>query len=83
MNLRSIFSYFPSRKPDEEVIEDGVVVVMTPEGAAWEPYDESYASNEAALTNQKGEMRPPKYELKKIVTGEDYPNIDICCIGDA
>ena len=33
MSLRSIFSYFPSRKPDEENIEDGVVVVMTPEGA--------------------------------------------------
>ena len=32
MNLHSIFSYFPTRKSDEEDIEDGVVVVMTPEG---------------------------------------------------
>ena len=51
-------------------------MVMTPEGAVWEPYDKSYASNEASLTNHRGEMRPPKYELKKIVTEEDYPNID-------
>ena len=58
MNLRSIFSYFPTKKPDEDDIEDGTVVVMTPVGAIWEPYDESYASNEAPLTNNKGEMRP-------------------------
>ena len=76
INLQSIFSYFPTRKPDEEDIEDGVVVVMTPEGATQEPYDESYASNEAALTNQKGEIRPPKYELKEFVIEDDYPNMD-------
>ena len=35
MSLRSIFSYFPTRKQDEEDIEDGVVVVMTPEEAIW------------------------------------------------
>ena len=32
MNLRSIFSYFPTRSPDEEDMEDGVVVFITPEG---------------------------------------------------
>ena len=33
ISLRSIFSYFPTRKPDEEDIGDNVVVVvMTPEG---------------------------------------------------
>ena len=63
MNLRSIFSYFPAIKPDEEDVEDRIIVVMMPEGAVWEPYDEYYASNEAALTNHKGEMRPPKYKL--------------------
>ena len=61
MNLRSIFSYLPTRKPDEDDIEDGFVVVMTPEGAIWEPYDKSYASNETSLTNNKAEMQPPKY----------------------
>ena len=76
MNLRSIFSYFPTRKPDEEDIKDGVVVVMTPEGAVWEPYDESYTSNEASLTYHMGEIRPPKYELKELITEEDYLNID-------
>ena len=33
IQLKSIFSYFPTRKPFEDDIEEGVVVVMTPEGA--------------------------------------------------
>ena len=76
MSLLRIFSYFPTRKPDEEYIEDGVVVVMTPEGAIWKPYGKSYVSNEASLTNNKGKMRPPKYKLKEFVTKNNYPNID-------
>ena len=32
MNLSSIFSYFPTMKPDEDDIEDGVVVIMIPVG---------------------------------------------------
>ena len=33
MQLFSIFSYFPTRKPDEEDILEGVDVVVTPEGS--------------------------------------------------
>ena len=33
MQLRSIFSYFLSRKPNDDDIENGVIIVMTPEGA--------------------------------------------------
>ena len=55
---------------------------MTPEGAIWEPYDESYASNKASLTNNKGELRPAKYELKEFVTKDDYPNIDSIMVMD-
>ena len=50
---------------------------MTPEGVTWEPYDKSYADNEPALTNNKGEMLPPRYELKEFVTEEDYPKINL------
>ena len=76
MNLWSIFSYFPTQKPDEKDTEDDVVVVITPEGTIWEPYDKSYVSNEAALTNSKGEMQLPKYKFKELVIKDDYPNID-------
>ena len=41
IQLRSIFSYFPTRKPDEEDILEDVDVVVTPEGSEWAPYDAS------------------------------------------
>ena len=72
MQLRSIFSYFPSRRPSEKDIEDGVIVVITPEGATWEPYDLNFAANKASMTNNKGEMRPPMYEHKEFVEEEDF-----------
>ena len=32
MQLSSVFYYFLSRRPNEDDIEDGIIVVMTPEG---------------------------------------------------
>ena len=49
---------------------------MTPESDIWEPYNESYAYNKAAMTNDKVEMLPLMYESKELVTNDDYPNID-------
>ena len=60
LQLRSIFSYFPSRKPNDDDLEDGVIVVMTPEGLTWDAYDQNFADNERSLTNKKGALRPPK-----------------------
>ena len=51
-------------------------MVVTPEGSEWAPYDVSYAENESALTNAKGEMCPPMYERKEFVNYDDYANID-------
>ena len=61
LQLRSIFSYFPSRKPTDEDLVDGVIVVMTPEGISWDAYDQNFADNKHSLTNKKGALRPPKY----------------------
>ena len=46
MQLRSIFSYFLTRKPFEDDIEDGVVIVMTPEEETWDAHDQNFANNE-------------------------------------
>ena len=64
LQLRSIFSYFPSRKPDDDDLVDGVMVFMTPDGPTWDAYDQTYADNERSLTNKKGELRPPRYVQK-------------------
>ena len=37
LNLDSIFSVFHTLKPLEEDLEDGVVVIFTPEGITWVP----------------------------------------------
>ena len=46
MQIRSTFSYFPTRKPFDNDFEDGVMVVITPEGATWDAYDQTFADNE-------------------------------------
>ena len=56
MQLRSIFSYFPTRIPLDIDIEDDVVVVMTPEGSTWNTYDQNFEDNERSMTNKKGEL---------------------------
>ena len=54
---------------------------MTPEGATWELYDLNFAANEASMTNNKGEVRPPMYEHKEFVEEEDYyANIDLIMV---
>ena len=45
MQLRSIFSYFLTRRPDDDDLEDSVVAVMTPEGPTLDAYDQNYADN--------------------------------------
>ena len=54
MQLQSIFSYFLTREPFEEDIEDGVIVVITPEGETWDVYDQNFVNNKRSMTNKKG-----------------------------
>ena len=91
MQLRSIFSYFLSRKPNKDDLEDGVIVVMIPEGATWDAYDQNFTDNKRSMTNRKGELRPPKYLHKEFIGDDDLININLimvfntvnCCDKDA
>ena len=40
IQLRSIFSYFPTRKPNLDDLDGGIEVTMTPEGPSWNAYDQ-------------------------------------------
>ena len=82
MQLQSIFSYFPMRIPLEDNIEDGVVVVMTPEGATWDAYDQNFADNKRSMTNKKGELCPPIYEHKVFVEEDDLAYINSIMVVD-
>ena len=50
--------------------------IITPEGLSWNPYCESYADNENAMTNAIGELLPSEYIHHKLIKEEDYPSID-------
>lgn len=76
LQLRSIFSYFPSRKPNDSNLDDGVMVAITPDGPTWDAYDPTYADNERSMTNSCGQMRSPKYKQKEFVEEEDIANIN-------
>ena len=82
MQLRSVFSYFPTRKPNNYDLEDGVIVVITPEGATWDVYDQNYADDKHSMTNRKGELRPPKYVHKEFIGEDDLANTNSIMIFD-
>ena len=46
LSLYGTFSTFNTRKPTQDDILNGTVVVITPEGSSWNPYCDSYAENE-------------------------------------
>lgn len=51
LSLDETFSIFNTRKPTQDDVLNGKVVIITPEGSSWNPYCESYADNEDAMTN--------------------------------
>ena len=76
MQLRSIFSYFPTRKPNLDDLDDGVDVTLTPEGPSWDAYDQTFADNERSMTNRCGHLRPLTYVHKEFVEEDDMANIN-------
>ena len=82
MQIRSTFSYFLTRIPFDDDFEDGVVVVITPEGPSWDAYDETFANNKRSMTNKKGELRPLMYKHKEFVGEDDHANINSILVLD-
>ena len=64
IQLKTIFFCFLSRKPNEDNLDDGVVIKMTPERSTWDAYDQNFDDNKRSMTNWRGELRPPKYVHK-------------------
>ena len=75
LSLDGTFSIFNTREPTQDDILNGTVVIITPEGS-WNPYCESYADNESAMTNAVGDLLPSEYIHRELIIIEDYPSID-------
>lgn len=74
MRIRSTFSYFETQKPTEDDFDVGVPVLLTPESAEWDPYDQLYAEREVSLMNWKGEIDSPYYEHLEMIEENNYPS---------
>ena len=62
LQLDDIFSYFPTRALNKDEMGDPgqyETVVLSPDAETWDPYDESYALNDDAYLNNRGEMVYP------------------------
>ena len=46
---------------DSDFENDTDPIVITPEGRTWNPYCESFATNEAAFTDEKSRLLASKY----------------------
>ena len=75
MKIRSTFSYFETRMPTEDDIDNGEPVLLTPEADTWDPYDESYAELERSMMDCDGGLSPTLYRHLEMIEEEDYPSL--------
>ena len=76
LEIRSTFSVFNTRIPTDEDAENGVAVVITPEGEEWDPYNSAFEENEAALLDYKGEVSFSSYVKHDLLEGSNLPCIE-------
>ena len=82
LSLRSIFSYFLTRKPTrEELVSTEDILVMTPQGQNWDPNSDVYALNEENIIDWEGNMIKPRHWTRIII--EYLPEIDNAMIASA
>ena len=76
LSLQGTFSVFNSRKPTDDDILVVEAVFITPEGSFWNPHCESFADNEASLSNHRGEVLVISYRYKDMLKSDDFPSIN-------
>jgi hypothetical protein len=72
LELDGIFSVFNTRMPTVEDLHNCTPVVITPEGATWNPYSDTYKINEEAHTDTDGDVIERKYVKNVLVDDEDF-----------
>ncbi|CAJ1938202.1 unnamed protein product [Cylindrotheca closterium] len=84
MKLHGTFSYFVTRKPTVEQLNDADpnhVYMMTPE--EFDPHKSSYAQTEDHLVNYDGEVADARNRSKLLISDiEDDPTMTVCAISN-
>lgn len=82
LSLDGILSVFHKWIPTEEDLDDSVVILITREGVTWNPYEETYAVNEASLTDVQGNLLPSEYIHCELIIEDDYGIIGAVLVMD-
>ena len=59
--LKGTFSYFETRKPDLNEINNSDPIYITPDSDNWDPYSEHFSQNEASMLDDDGNIRNKRF----------------------
>ena len=71
LQLKGIFSYFPSRQPTIDELHNCDKVFITPDSSDWNPNCSSFEMNERAMLDYNGDLNPPERRLNNPMETED------------
>ena len=77
LKLDGIFSYFNTRKPSLEEIDNCDKIFITPDGDIWNPYSKHFSENEDSMLDYQGNLIVPQREQHKIMEFADPLVLDM------
>ena len=72
LQLWGVFSFFHTRKPTIDEINNAEKIFLTPDSTEWDPYSKHYALNEESMLDSDGKMQERKYRKKHIIGDYDF-----------
>lgn len=69
--LWGIFSYFPTRKPTEQDMEDCELILLSPDGPEWNPHSDVFACNEEKFLDWRGDIIGAKDRQRVLIEDSD------------
>ena len=76
LQLSGIFSFFHTRKPTDDEIIGCTKIIMTPDSEFWNPYCDSFALNEKAMTTYSGELSDFSRRERHLMQDDDIDHTD-------
>ena len=70
LSLMGIFSYFVTRKPVEDDLDNSELIYLTPDSPKWNPHSDIYARNEETFLDWEGNLIDRKYREKLLIEHE-------------
>ena len=68
LSLWGVFSYFPTSRPDNKILEEcEEVFLLTPDGQ-WDPHSDAYARNEESMLDWEGNMVEKKDRMQILLS---------------